>query len=112
MTELTSRQRAALSQMGVQPLALRRTKAPLALIDPQGRATAEHPLVQDLLTLLELPAEQLLCATEEQAAPAKRYWVLGRTLPATATHLYSPSLDKPLSADEKRRLWRSLQRWL
>ncbi len=112
MTTLTPRQQAALEQMGITPLTLRQPKVPLALIRPDADTLTQTQLLADLLLLLDTRPEDCPQAESEQALAATRYWVMGTARPATRTHLYSPRLDKPLSTDDKRRLWRSLQRWL
>ncbi|MBY5921515.1 hypothetical protein [Ferrimonas balearica] len=112
MTTLTPRQQAALEQMGITPLTLRRPKVPLALIRPDREALQQTQLAADLLLLLDTQLEACPQAAAESEVAANRYWVMGTARPGTQTHLYSPKLDKPLSVDEKRRLWRSLQRWL
>ncbi|MBY6187107.1 DNA polymerase III subunit psi [Marinobacter hydrocarbonoclasticus] len=112
MTTLTSRQQAALEQMGISPLTLRKPKVPLALIRPDAAPISQSQLVDDVLRLLDIQSGDCPQAVREQAVSAHRYWVMGQPRPGTATHLFSPALDKPLSVDEKRRLWRSLQRWL
>ena len=112
MTTLTPRQQAALEQMGIRPVALRRPKVPLALIHPADMALEQTQLARDLLLLLEQSLEQCPVAHSENEMPAHRYWVMGTPRPGSATHLFTPRLDKPLNVDDKRRIWRSLQRWL
>ncbi|WP_298444135.1 DNA polymerase III subunit psi [uncultured Ferrimonas sp.] len=111
MSKLSERQIAALQQMGITPYQVPAKPAELCLVNV-GAEALQHPLILDVLQLLQLTPEQCTVAACSDDGNAKRYWQLKHDMPTRPTHLHTAALAELAEPAAKRRLWQRLQSWL
>lgn len=111
MTRLSERQIAVLQQMGITPYQLPAKPVSLCLLNVDEQAL-RHPLVLDVLQLLQISVDDCAVAASAEQCKAQRYWQLKHDMPTRPNQLSSASLEELSTAAGKRRLWQRLQAWL
>ncbi|QIZ77596.1 DNA polymerase III subunit psi [Ferrimonas lipolytica] len=109
--KLSLRHTAVLQQMGITPYVVPEKPAELCLVNVDDSAL-QHPLILDVLALLQLEPSQCKVAPEQATVKAKRYWQLKHDMPTRPTHLNTATLAELAEPAAKRRLWQRLQSWL